>query len=221
MCIQQQSCVSLNFECIYTAVTVCSGGPHTCTNYFPTIISAVPSVVTIIACNWSLPPPNLSVSPCFTCTTAVNCHLPILDSLAPTTHPCNTRQTTRNTHPTSFHLLSNSSSDESHTYIPLRMSSTASVESTSRKAPVLTGRDVTPAVMMEFGNACMDFFEAKLVLADKQVTFILPSIKDFRIRNWITTDHATIVALPFTSFMSQLHKNSSSWLGRPHVRQDS
>ena len=155
-------------------------------------------------------PPNLFVSPHFTCTTAVNHHLLILDSLAPTTCPCNTRQTTRNTYPTSFHLSANSSSDESHAYIPPRMSSTASVESTSRKAPVLTGRDVTPAVMMEFENACMDFFEAKLVLVDKQVTFILPSIKDFHICNWIATDHATIVTLPFTSFMSQFHKNSSS-----------
>ncbi|EDQ99980.1 uncharacterized protein LACBIDRAFT_334571 [Laccaria bicolor S238N-H82] len=197
----------IHMDYVGEAVTVCSGGPHACTNYFPAVISAVPSVFTIITCN-QLSPCPLSVSPCFTHTTAVNRQLPILDGLVLTTCPQNTCQTTHNMHPSSFHLSSNSSSDESHTYIPQKMSSTASVESTSGKAPVLTGRDVTPAVIMEFENTCHDFFEAKSVLVDKQVTFILPSIKDFCIRNWIAADRATIVALPFTLFMSQLCKNS-------------
>ena len=82
------------------------------------------------------------------------------------------------------------------------MSTNASVESTSGKAPVLMGGDVTHAVMMEFENACHNFFEAKSVPMEKQVTFILPRIKDFCIGNWIAADHATIVALPFLSFMT-------------------
>ena len=88
------------------------------------------------------------------------------------------------------------------------MSSTATVESTSGKAPVLTSGDITPAVMMEFENAFHDFFEAKSVPADKKVAFILPGIKDFRIHNWVAADCATIIALPFTAFMSQLCDNS-------------
>lgn len=60
---------------------------------------------------------------------------------------------------------------------------------------------------MEFKNACYDFFEAKSVPAEKQVAFILPGIIDFRIHNWIAADRATVVALPFASFMSQLRKN--------------
>ena len=42
----------------------------------------------------------------------------------------------------------------------------------------------------------------QLLLSSPQVE------KDFRICNWITTNRATIVALPFTSFMSHLRKNS-------------
>lgn len=54
----------------------------------------------------------------------------------------------------------------------------ATVEPTSSKAPVLTSGEVSPSVMMEFENTCYDFFEAKLVPADKQVAFILPGIRD-------------------------------------------
>lgn len=100
------------------------------------------------------------------------------------------------------------------------MSNSASVECTSGKAPVLTGGDITPAVMMEFENACLDFFEVKLVPAEKQVAFILPGIKDFRIRNWVAADRATIVALPFATFMIQLHKNSLHPDWEDHVRDE-
>ena len=100
------------------------------------------------------------------------------------------------------------------------MSANASVESTSGKAPVLTGGDVTPAVMMEFENACHDFFEAKSVPAEKQVAFILPRIKHFQIRNWIAADRATIVALPLASFMTQLCKNSLHPDWEDHVREE-
>ena len=80
------------------------------------------------------------------------------------------------------------------------------------------GGDVTPAIMMEFENACHDFFEAKSVPAEKQVAFILPGIKDFRIHNWIAADRATIVALPFPPFMTQLRKNLLHPDSEDHVR---
>jgi len=87
------------------------------------------------------------------------------------------------------------------------MSTTATVKPTSGKAPILTSGDVMPSVMMEFENACHDFFEAKSVPQDKQAAFILPSIRDLCIWNWITADQPTIIALPFASFMTQLHSN--------------
>ena len=47
----------------------------------------------------------------------------------------------------------------------------------------------------------------KSVPAEKQVAFILPGMRDLHIQNWIAADHATIMVLPFGSFMSQLHDN--------------
>ena len=100
------------------------------------------------------------------------------------------------------------------------MLNTATVEPTSGKAPVLTSRDVTPFVMMEFENACLDFFEAKSVPNDKQVAFILPGIQDLRIQNWIAADRATIVALPFATFMTQLRSNYLHPDWEDHVRDE-
>ena len=107
-----------------------------------------------------------------------------------------------------------SSSDDQHAYSHSKpapnmsnATSAATVEPTSGKAPMLTSRDVTPSVMMEFENACYDFFEAKSVPTEKHIAFILPGIRDLRIRNWIAANHATIVALTFVSFMKQLCDN--------------
>ena len=54
------------------------------------------------------------------------------------------------------------------------MSTAAMVEPMSGKAPVLTSGDVAPSVMMEFKNACHDFFEAKSVPQDKQAVLYPP-----------------------------------------------
>ena len=56
--------------------------------------------------------------------------------------------------------------------------------------------------------------------ADKQVAFILPGIRDLRIRNWVAADRATIVTLPFTSFMTQLHTNYLHPDWEDHVRDE-
>jgi len=75
------------------------------------------------------------------------------------------------------------------------MSTNATVEPTSGKALILTSGDTTPSVMMEFENTCYDFFEVKSVPAEKQVTFIVPGIRDLCIQNWVAADRATIVAV--------------------------
>lgn len=87
------------------------------------------------------------------------------------------------------------------------MSTLATVEPTSGKAPVLTTGDLTPAVAMDFENAAQDFFMAKLVPAEKQVSLILPGIKDIQICDWITADCAHISSLPFNEFIKELHLN--------------
>ncbi|EDR02067.1 reverse transcriptase-RNase H-integrase [Laccaria bicolor S238N-H82] len=93
------------------------------------------------------------------------------------------------------------------------MSTLASVEPTSGKAPVLTAGDLTPAVAMDFENAAQDFFVTKSVPLDKQVALILPGIKDIRIRDWITADRARITTLSFVEFIKELRANylQSDW----------
>jgi len=87
------------------------------------------------------------------------------------------------------------------------MSTLATVEPTSGKAPVLTTGDLTPAVAMDFENAAQDFFVAKSVPPKKQVSLILPGIKDIHICDWITADHACITSLSFDVFIKELHEN--------------
>ena len=87
------------------------------------------------------------------------------------------------------------------------MSVLATVEPTSAKAPVLTEGDISPAVMMEFENTALDFFVSKSVPADKQVTMVIPGIKDLRIRDWIAADRARLIDLPFSDFMKEMRVN--------------
>ena len=167
------------------------------------------------------PTPNAAATR-FTHATATTCHLPLLNELQPPTRRRQTRPSRSTQRPSSFTLSTDSSSDHQRAYILPKvthsMSNTATVEPTSGKAPVLTNGDVTPSVMMEFENACYDFFEAKSVPNDKQVAFILPGIRDLRIRNWIAADRATIVTLPFATFMSQLRSNYLHPDWEDHVR---
>ena len=87
------------------------------------------------------------------------------------------------------------------------MSTLATVEPTNGKAPVLTTGDLMPAVAMDFENTAQDFFVAKSVPAEEQVSLILPGIKDIQICDWITVDHARISSLPFNKFIKELHLN--------------
>ncbi|KIK04641.1 hypothetical protein K443DRAFT_120838 [Laccaria amethystina LaAM-08-1] len=98
------------------------------------------------------------------------------------------------------------------------MSTLATVEPTSGKAPVLTSGDLTLAVAMDFENAAQDFFVAKTVPTERQVSLILPGIKDIRICDWITADHACISSLAFADFIKELCLNylQNNWEDQIH-----
>ena len=83
----------------------------------------------------------------------------------------------------------------------------ATVEPTSSKAPVLTTGDLTLAVAMDFENVAQDFFVAKSVPPKKQVSLILPGIKDIQIHDWITANRACITSLSFDGFIKELCEN--------------
>jgi len=73
-------------------------------------------------------------------------------------------------------------------------------ESASRP-PTLHAGDISLAVMREFEEACIGYFESKEVDEDKQVRKILPGLKDSRVRDWLTADRERIRALTFEDFM--------------------
>jgi hypothetical protein len=113
-----------------------------------------------------------------------------------------------------FSLSSDSSDSEGRAYIhqsraysQSTMSSLATVEPTSAKAPILTEGDISPVVMMDFENAALNFFVSKSVPAEKQVTMIIPGIKDLRICDWISTECARLIDLPFVDFMAKMQAN--------------
>ena len=81
------------------------------------------------------------------------------------------------------------------------------VDPTSTKVPVLTAGDISPTVMMDFENAALDFLVSKSVPNKKQVTMIIPGIKDLQIRDWISADRARLIALPFAEFMAEMRSN--------------
>ena len=73
-------------------------------------------------------------------------------------------------------------------------------------APIITAGVPTPAVLLEFEDACEDFFSnAKGGVTDElKVTRILPSFKDPIIRGWISSDRAHLSKLSFKTFMENL-----------------
>jgi hypothetical protein len=75
-------------------------------------------------------------------------------------------------------------------------------DSASRPPTLHTG-DITPAIMREFEDACVGYFESKEIDKDKQVKKILPDIQDLRIHDWLTSDCDHIRALDFDRFMEE------------------
>jgi len=61
--------------------------------------------------------------------------------------------------------------------------------------------------MHEYEDNCINFFDAKEIPADKQVQKILTGIKDHRIKDWISVERETLLALSFKDFMSEFHTN--------------
>ena len=82
-------------------------------------------------------------------------------------------------------------------------------------APIITAGVLTPSILLEFEDACEDFFaNAKGgVNADVQVTRILPSFKDPIIRGWIASDCLHLSTLKFDVFMKLLRSKflSKQW----------
>ena len=75
------------------------------------------------------------------------------------------------------------------------------------KVPILNAGDITPDVMREYEDDCINFFDAKEIPADKQVRKILAGIKDHRIKDWIAVKRNALLALTFDKFMTEFRAN--------------
>ena len=75
------------------------------------------------------------------------------------------------------------------------------------KVPILNVGDITLDVMREYEDDCINFFDAKEIPADKQVQKILAGIKDHCIKDWISIECKTLLALTFKDFMSEFRTN--------------
>ena len=61
--------------------------------------------------------------------------------------------------------------------------------------------------MMDFENAAFSFFVSKSIPSEKQVSMIIPGIKDLRICDWISAEHVHLFELPFIDFMKEMRVN--------------
>ena len=70
-------------------------------------------------------------------------------------------------------------------------------------APIMTTGVPTPAILLEFGDACEDFFaNVKEGIPDEfRIIHILPRFKDPIMQGWISSDCAHLSALEFNIFM--------------------
>jgi hypothetical protein len=69
------------------------------------------------------------------------------------------------------------------------------------KVPILSAGEITPAVMREFEDACIGYFENKDIDEDKQVRKILAGLKDDRIKERLSVDRPRFQCLTFNAFM--------------------
>jgi hypothetical protein len=77
-------------------------------------------------------------------------------------------------------------------------------DESNSKAPILRPGDISPDVMRRFEHACLNYFDHKEVVAEKQVRKILSSFKDSCISDWIANEHERLLELSFTEFMSEI-----------------
>jgi len=87
--------------------------------------------------------------------------------------------------------------------IPVHLKLTSIKQTTLSKALTLLTGDFTPAIMCEFEDTCLRYFENKEILPEKQVHKILAGLKDYCIKEWLSVDRACIHRLKFLEFMSE------------------
>jgi len=101
------------------------------------------------------------------------------------------------------------------------MSTLATIEPMSGKAPILTTGDLTPAVTMDFENAAQDFFVAKSVPPEKQLSLnYLQNNWEDQIHNQILTSTLASSGKSFWNWSQQLLSLNCLLRNTPSVLND-
>lgn len=74
------------------------------------------------------------------------------------------------------------------------------------KVPIITAGEITPEVMKQYEHGCLDYFDAKDVPVEKQVSKVTGSFKDSVIRNWMSTNKAEFHKKTFNDYMAALRE---------------
>jgi hypothetical protein len=82
----------------------------------------------------------------------------------------------------------------------------ACVDQESSARPLTLVGDISPAVMRDFEDCCVSYFENKDIADNKQVHKILAGIKDTCVRDWITSQKDKLIVLSFKDFMITIRK---------------
>ena len=79
----------------------------------------------------------------------------------------------------------------------------------SSRAPTLSAGQVSPEVLWDFEEACLNYFNRnkKKIAAEEQTGAILGEMLDFRIRDWISNNRSRLTALDFSAFMKEVREN--------------
>jgi hypothetical protein len=80
-------------------------------------------------------------------------------------------------------------------------------QSVPSKVPLLHPGDISPIVMREYEDACTGYFDHKSIAEDKQVRMIAAGLKDMRIHDWFSADHACLCSLTFLDFLVEFRRN--------------
>jgi hypothetical protein len=85
------------------------------------------------------------------------------------------------------------------------MSTTRVDQDTLSKLPVLHPGDITLAIMWDFEECCITYFEHKDITKENQVRRVLAGLKDLRVKGWLSAKQECLVGLEFNEFMEEFH----------------
>ena len=88
------------------------------------------------------------------------------------------------------------------------------IHSAPKQVPILTTGDITPEVLIDWFNACENYFTERDTPDDKRVAKVLGGLQDVLFKDWYSPDRARVTALSWTDFIKEVKSEflSSTWV---------